>query len=154
MTVTDLHVDAFDAEMCRIVEDVLVTMTQYSVYRADAPYSPDAGHTTCAVYFAGSWSGAVLLECPFSMASEFTSRLMGIPRPAGFNDDVSDALGELANMVGGNLKSVLPKGVSLSMPSVVEGQSYSVRVCGTNRNRRMAFTGPDGPFWVTLVETA
>jgi hypothetical protein len=39
------------------------------------------------------------------------------------------------------------------MPSVVEGANYSVRVCGSNRNNRMAFDSPDGPFWVTLVET-
>jgi chemotaxis protein CheX len=78
---------------------------------------------------------------------------MGIPTPIQFDDDVCDALGELANMIGGNLKSVLPRGVSLSLPSVVQGNSYSLRVCGGHRNNRMSFTGPDGPFWVTLVET-
>jgi CheY-specific phosphatase CheX len=62
-------------------------------------------------------------------------------------------MGELANMIGGNLKSVLPRGASLSMPSVVEGSKYSVRVCGANRNKRMSFESPDGTFWVTLVET-
>ena len=65
----------------------------------------------------------------------------------------ADALGEFANMIGGNLKSVLPRGVSLSMPSVVEGSHYSLHVHRAKTNKRLAFDGPDGPFWVTLLET-
>jgi chemotaxis protein CheX len=148
-----LHVEAYETEVGRIVQDVLMTMTAYPVMPDHAPYSEQPARATCAVYFAGAWSGAVLVECPLAMAFEFTARLMRIPKPLQFDNDVYDALGELANMIGGNLKSVLPRGVSLSMPSVVEGSKYSVRVCGANNNKRMNFIGPDGPFWVTLVET-
>jgi len=77
---------------------------------------------------------------------------MRIPAPTSFDDDVCDALGELVNMIGGNLKSVLPPGESLSIPTVVEGSHYSVRICGQYRSERMAFSGIDGPFWVTLIE--
>jgi len=153
MTNSILHVEAYDTEVRRIVQDVLFTMTAYAVELGDTGYAVQPDTATCAVFFAGEWSGAVLVECPLSMAFEFTAQLMRIPKPIQFDDDVFDALGELANMIGGNLKSVLPKGVSLSMPSVVEGSKYSLRVCGANRNKRMTFVGPDGPFWVTLVET-
>jgi hypothetical protein len=61
-------------------------------------------------------------------------------------------MGEIVNMVGGNLKSVLPHGVALSMPSVVQGRSYSLRVCGSNMVNHQGFVTADGPFWVTLVE--
>ncbi|MBI2688868.1 MAG: chemotaxis protein CheX [Acidobacteria bacterium] len=148
-----LQVEAYDSEVARIVQDVLSTMTDYPVAPGAAPYTPHAGRVTCSVYFAGVWNGAVLIDCSLAMAFAFTSRLMGIPKPVQVDNDVFDALGELANMVGGNLKPVLPRGVSLSIPSVVEGSHYSLHVCGANRNKRMAFDGPDGPFWVTLVET-
>jgi CheY-specific phosphatase CheX len=154
MTHTILHVEAYDTEVNRIVEDVLLTMTDYPVAAADTDYFEQPDRATCAVFFTGEWSGAVLLECPMGMALEFTARLMRIPKPVQFDDDVFDALGELANMIGGNLKSVLPRGVNLSMPSVVEGTKYSLRVCGGHQYKRMAFAGPNGPFWVTLVETA
>lgn len=153
MSQSPLQVEAYDAEVTRIVQDVLLTMTNYPVTPGETPYSVQPDRTTCSVYFAGAWNGAVLIECPPAMAYEFTARLMNISKPGCFDQDVSDALGELANMVGGNLKSVLPRGVNLSMPSVVEGSKYSVRICGAHRNQRMAFDGPDGPFWVTLVET-
>jgi chemotaxis protein CheX len=105
------------------------------------------------VYLAGAWRGAVLLECDRSQACQFTSRLISIPVPEEVNADVRDAMGELANMLGGNLKSVLPRGVVLSMPSVVEGSDYSLRICGTNAAvERLAYASPTGVFWVTLVE--
>jgi hypothetical protein len=55
-------------------------------------------------------------------------------------------------MIGGNLKSVLPHGVALSMPSVVAGSDYALRICGGNaESERLAFNSPAGSFWVTLI---
>lgn len=147
-----LQIETYHTEVERIVRDVLLTMTSYETNPSEALYSPSTDRLTCAVFFAGAWKGGVILECALPMAFEFTSRLMRIPAPDRFNDDVCDALGELANMIGGNLKSVLPPGSSLSIPTVVEGSHYSLRICGQNRNERLAFEGIDGPFWVTLVE--
>jgi len=59
---------------------------------------------------------------------------------------VRDALGELANMLAGNLKSVLPSGVVLSMPSVIEGSDYSLRICGKRLIERCR-SGAPRIFW-------
>jgi chemotaxis protein CheX len=77
---------------------------------------------------------------------------MGVEMPAAIDDDVRDVMGELANMVAGNLKSLLPRGVDLSMPSVVEGSDYSLRVCGVNAVERMTFSSTTGIFRITLIE--
>jgi chemotaxis protein CheX len=77
---------------------------------------------------------------------------MGLPLPEEVNDDVRDTMGELANMLGGNLKSLLPRGVVLSMPSVVAGD-YSLRVCGGKAIvEHVAYRWPAGVFCITLVE--
>jgi hypothetical protein len=55
-------------------------------------------------------------------------------------------------MIGGNLKAMLPRGVALSMPSVVEGSDYSLRVCGGNNFSRTTFSSELGEFRITLVE--
>jgi hypothetical protein len=48
---------------------------------------------------------------------------------------------------------VLPHGVALSMPSVVEGSDYSLRVCGGDALvERAACSSPAGVFWITLVQ--
>jgi chemotaxis protein CheX len=98
------------------------------------------GGVTAAVYFAGDWKGAVLIECSPQQAFEITARLLGSTAPRAMDEDVRDALGELANMVAGNLKSVLPRGVGISMPSVVEGTDYSLKVCGGNLSTRLRFS--------------
>ena len=41
------------------------------------------------------------------------------------DDDMADAMGELANILGGNLKALLPEGSTLTLPSVVEGPTGS-----------------------------
>lgn len=45
-------------------------------------------------------------------------------------DDVRDSLGEIVNMIAGNFKALLPDGAAISMPSVVEGSDYTLRVRG------------------------
>jgi chemotaxis protein CheX len=71
--------------------------------------------------------------------------------PETVDDDVRDVLGELANMVGGNMKSGMSTGVRLSMPSVMKGKDYDVRVCGSEVQERIAFQCDDGNFWVTVL---
>jgi hypothetical protein len=54
-------------------------------------------------------------------------------------------------MIGGNLKCVLSQGILLSMPSVMDGSDYSLRVCGVEVRLRLAFQCDDGLFWVTAL---
>ena len=62
-------------------------------------------------------------------------------------------MGGLANVLGGNLKSVLPRGVVLSMPSVVEGGDYTLHAGGGNACvERVGCRSTDGVFRITLVE--
>jgi chemotaxis protein CheX len=135
-----------------IVTGVLVTMADYEVYPTESSYVAGRGNVTSSISFAGLWKAIVLVETPLAMACRITSAIMRVPLPDAFNDDVADAMGELANVIGGNLKALLPTGVILSMPTVVEGNRYSVRVCGGNSVTRLAFAGPDGIFFVTFVE--
>jgi hypothetical protein len=76
---------------------------------------------------------------------------MGLSGPVA-PDDVRDGLGELTNVIAGNLKPLLPSGVSLSIPSVVEGRDYALRLCGGNLFETLWFEDPLGPFRITLVE--
>jgi len=150
---TTFPLSIYRADLARITVSVLETMLGLETAADEIAYAPAPDGLTAAVYFAGSWKGAVLLECARPQAFAFTHRLMSIEPPDSINDDVRDALGELANMLAGNLKSILPHGVGLSMPSVVEGTDYSLRICGGNLSDRLAFSGELGVIWVTLIET-
>ena len=69
---------------------------------------------------------------------------------AGCRDEseVVDALGEIANMVGGNVKSMLPGPSTLSLPSVVQGQ---LSVPGTRMVREVQLSWRAQPLFVSLV---
>jgi chemotaxis protein CheX len=146
-------VDIYRDDLTRIARDIFDTMLGVALQTAEEEWKPARDRLTGAVYLAGAWRGAVLLECDHRQAFDFTSRLMSVPIPEAVNDDVRDTMGELANMLGGNLKSVLPRGVVLSMPSVVEGSDYSLRICGGHACvERTAYRTEAGVCWVTLVE--
>lgn len=143
----------YQAEVGQIVQDVFATMLGISAEPAEGLlWEPHQEGLTAVLMFAGSWRGAVLVECSVEQACVWTAELMGIAAPREASDDVRDSLGELVNMIGGNLKSVLPKGVAISMPTVVDGRHYSMRVCGDNHVYRMPFASDCGSFWVTLVQ--
>ena len=147
------RIDTYREDLGRIAHDIFDTMLGVDVQPAPEEWQPAADRLTGAVYLAGAWKGAVLLECDPRQACQFTNCLMGLPLPEEVNDDVRNTMGELANMLGGNLKSLLPRGVVLSMPSVVAGGDYSLRVCGGKAIvERLAYRWPAGVFWITLVE--
>jgi chemotaxis protein CheX len=117
---------------------------------ADAcPALPDT--ITAAVRLEGSWQGAVLLHCMESQAREFAARFLGMPPPASIDSDVRDVLGELANMIAGNLKCTLRPGIQLSQPSVVDGPGNSLRTSGIVVCQ-LGFDTEGGPFWLSAVE--
>ena len=142
----------YEAMTAQIVHEVFKTMLRYDIEEAADDRSLQTNIVTSAIFLAGTWKGAVIVECNEEQVRLFTARLMGIPQPACMNDDTRDAMGEVVNMIGGNLKAVLPRGVALSLPSVLEGSDYAHRICGSNRNVRFTFRGEAGTLWVTLVQ--
>lgn len=134
----------------QIVTDVFETMLSRPVSEIDLSGIPEAGRLTAAVHFAGESAGALLLECAKPHACLLAELLTGVHHDT-VDDDVLDALAELANMIGGNLKSALHGGAGLSMPTVVEGSDYSMRIRGANPNQRTAFACEDAHFSVTFV---
>lgn len=146
------QIETFQEDVSRIAADVFQTMLSLEIWPDSSAADLPVEVVTAAVYFAGDWKGAVLIECTTGQAFDFTARLFSSAPPTRMNDDVRDALGELANMVAGNLKSVLPGGVGISMPSVVEGKNYSLKICGGNLSTRLRFQSSSGPFAVILVE--
>jgi chemotaxis protein CheX len=148
---TALTEETFAQVIEQIVETVFQTMMGLDVQPSDAPWPPKGEIITASISLTGPWKGAVLVECPLPEALLFTRRLAGLT-PTELTDDVRDAIGELANMVGGNLKSILPGGVELSLPSVVWGSDYRVGFCRAGVAHRWVFTGPDATFGVVLIE--
>ncbi len=148
---TELSAQIQTSEVIQVVQSVFETMMSLTVNEDGTPWFPSADRLTSAVHLAGDWNGAVLLECRPEPGLPLRRPVPLQDPPGSVDDDVRDVLGELANMIGGNLKCVLTRGIRLSMPSVVDGSDYCMRVCGAEIRERIALGCDDGPFWVTVL---
>lgn len=67
----------------------------------------------------GPWTGSVVLSTAPQTAADLTRALLGETAPELLDhEDVADAFGEIANVVGGNVKAALPGPSGLSLPEV------------------------------------
>src|ERR1017187_6647999 len=148
---TELSVEILPSELTQIVESVFESMLRLEACECGMAWFPSGDRLTSIVHLAGDWNGAVLLECDRRQACRFAGRFLSVDPPDTVDDVVRDLLGELANMIGGNLKCVLTPGIRLSMPSIVDGSDYSLRVCGAEVWERLAFQCAEGPFWITVL---
>jgi chemotaxis protein CheX len=74
----------------------------------------------------GPWTGSVVLTTGRETAADLTRALLGETAPEPLDhEDVADAFGEIANVVGGNVKAALPGPSALSLPDV--GDAPAVR---------------------------
>jgi chemotaxis protein CheX len=89
---------------------------------------PCSNCLTAMVGMVGRYNGLVCIKLPVPLALAFTSLMLDM-EVSEINDDVHDAMGEIANMVGGSFKQHLSRAgddVKLSTPSVVCGSDYTV----------------------------
>lgn len=78
---------------------------------------------TALVGFEGTYSGLVALHCPEPLARRIAAGLLCVAGDVAV-EDVHDAMGEVVNILGGDVKLFLAGGgreVRLSTPSVFEG---------------------------------
>lgn len=148
---TELLVEVGLPELTQITADVFETMMGLAVSPCEKPWSHSADRLISTVHLSGHWNGAVILEWDRAQTCRLAGRFLSMDPPADVDDVVRDVAGELANMVGGNVKALLSQGIRLSIPSVVDGSDYSLRLCGSPPPLRLALKCDEGVFWVSLV---
>lgn len=115
---------ATDEQIVGIAQDVWSSFTGKVIRWANDEVVPGSDDVTVgSVAVTGEWRGYVLLACPTQLARTAASAMFDVPAEQLTDDEVADALGELTNMIGGNIKSLLPRPGRLSMPAVTVGAS-------------------------------
>ncbi len=107
---------------------------------------------TACVHLTGAFEGATLVFCTARLARRMSSVMFETPAEALSVEDVQDALGELANMIAGNVKPLLEGSSRLSLPSVVEGLDYRMIVPGSRVLSQVGFACEGEPLHVTIVQ--
>jgi chemotaxis protein CheX len=127
------------------VQEVFQSMLSMEVSAGEpTPLTPDPnGQIIGSVGFIGEATGIIYLYADLTFARVITGRLLGITDaevdPA---DMVTDAMGELSNMVVGYVKSRLCNAglpCTLTIPSVVRGQQLKVEGSANVTRRVIGF---------------
>lgn len=107
---------------------------------------------SACVHITGAWNGAVALSCEIDFATRAAGIMFDLGDKAPSTADMQDALGELTNMIGGNIKALLPEPCHLSLPSAVEGADYSVRIVRSRVVTAVPFCSNGHHMIVSLLE--
>ncbi len=81
---------------------------------------------------AGQWIGTGVIGCSPEFACRIASLMLMAEYP-GVNEDVLDAMAEMANMIFGNVKTELEEQLGvlgLSIPTVIFGRNFATRSVG------------------------
>ena len=78
---------------------------------------PSEVHSSVSI--TGSWTGHVVYASSTTAARRAAAAFLAMDESEVSQEDVSDVLGEMANIIGGNVKAMLPPGALLSLPQVM-----------------------------------
>jgi chemotaxis protein CheX len=118
--------------------DVFTTMLGLGI--ANEPEYSDKNPPTISdgvlafVGMAGSWTGAGAISCSAAFACRICNQLLMTEADA-VNEEVLDAVGEVANMIIGNFKTMVEEHLGplgLSIPTVIYGRNFTSRSLGSN----------------------
>ena len=127
------------------VVEVFGTMVGLQI-QPEAPDTPVVNHQATiagAVGFIGGLTGVVYIYAPVPFALRLTGKLLRLETAQIEGDEmVNDAMGELANMVVGHLKSRLcDRGHScvMTIPSIVRGTQFQIEPVSSTIRRVLSF---------------
>ncbi|GAA4362053.1 chemotaxis protein CheX [Angustibacter luteus] len=105
-------------EVWELVAEVWESLLQLPAIRADHAFGLQ-GAMTASVTIDGDWTGLVTVTMPPTTAVAVTRAMLQIPETDDVSDaDVADAVGEVVNVIGGNVKALLQGSTSLGLPRV------------------------------------
>jgi chemotaxis protein CheX len=137
-----LDTDKLVQSICANTQEVFSTMMGLEI-TAEAAYEESNGTGTvdgvvALIGLAGHWVGGGIVHCDAPLARKLYCRFLMTetePPGDGINEEVLDAIAEIANMIIGNVKNNLEAmigTIGMGIPSVVYGRKFTTRNAGSN----------------------
>ena len=129
-----------------------MVMMEISVSEVLTEHGPLTDTITGMIGLAGTHKGILAVHIPYNVAKAITSSFLMMDVEE-INEDVHDAVGEIANMLGGNVKTILSekgRDIDLSLPSTISGSQYSFQSDKEVEKVIVNFDTGDGHFLVEM----
>lgn len=137
-------------EINELVGDIWGSVLGIPTAPAPATIQVDELRLTGFVHIQGDWEGTVTLDCPLPLATTAAAAMFGMAVDELAKDEIDDAIGELTNMTGGGIKSMLGGTCKLSLPTVIEGKGFTVKSPGATMVNELTYSA-DGSWVVVRV---
>jgi chemotaxis protein CheX len=101
----------------------------------------------------GAWGGSGQISCESPLALQIASKLL-MSEYSAVDEDVLDAIAEVANMIVGNVKTTIEQTLGpmgLSAPAVFFGGDFETRVVGNPNMVLVPFTSESGGMTVQVA---
>lgn len=144
-------VATYDDDIDETVRAIWDTMLELPLERDNPQSCPLAPFITAVVVLDGSFDGAIEVGCGPTMARRITQAMFANEQQPT-TEDIGDALGEVANMIAGNLKSALPGHNSIGLPIVAFGSDYELSIPGASQVGLVCYRSDGECLRVTLMQ--
>jgi CheY-specific phosphatase CheX len=145
--------------LCEATTEVFSTMLGLEVSCGKSYTETDARGQSdgiiAVIGLAGEWIGTASMCCTAAMGCRMTSHMLSAEF-AEINEEVLDAVSEIANMIVGGFKTKAESylgPLGLSVPTVIYGLSFSARSAGNKRWIVVPFTCGDDTLKVQVCLT-
>lgn len=143
-----MHLSSDD--VAQIVQEVWTSMLGLDVEPVEVEVDNNMPAVAGSVGVTGATDCLISMEMQEEAAKAVAAAMFGLDATDVSDDDVADAVGELTNMVGGNIKSLLPEPSTLSLPVVAHGRIPTLRVVGGKVLLNQAFLSGEHPVFVSV----
>jgi chemotaxis protein CheX len=114
----------FEAEILEIAQTIWESLIHLPVEPAPAPPEIDgASALRATISFSGAWEGQVHATMSAKLGRRLAAATLQTSASDLLEEDTQDVLKELINMLGGNIKALLPPPCKLSLPQVASVSS-------------------------------
>ncbi|MFN8706967.1 MAG: chemotaxis protein CheX, partial [Planctomyces sp.] len=111
-----MSIDAITLQ--QVVNDVCTGMLGLNVEPSETVSCDEPDAVSAVIRISGDWNSLVQVLAPRSTAKVIASTMFSMTEDELTEAEIADAVGEIVNMVGGNLKGIVQGDSSLSLPCV------------------------------------
>ncbi len=139
--INSLDLKGFAINAVNSVFDMMLSM-EVEISDADSQVVMNGNRIVGSVGFAGDVMGNIRIHVGDDFARVMTAAMLGTESEEVDGEEVSDVIGELSNMIGGDLKSRLCDSgfpCQLSIPSVTSGSDFKIESRGWIKHECFTF---------------
>lgn len=136
-----------------VVQGVWSTM----LFAEVAPVGPAAAGAPAGPLFRGTiaivgdWSGTLALDLAVAQAHVAACAMLDMKPGETSDDDAREIASELTNIIGGNVKALLPEGARLGLPAVELRPDAEWPPALPGEISRHAFAWDGAVFWLSIA---